>query len=630
MRIILLIAISLFVGFGLASTAKKKDDHPSRCKRQVEELAIPFIILGHVLEVLTPISNQHPYPHWTEAPAEAATTSSPSPSRTTPATSTTPSPSRTPPPPTPSLSERCPNCEPSSEPRILLNYELEAFRHIPRTLFTFQVEALPAMRNSPHYDAEYMLINPQYIAGTSPDRFRHIPEIQHHRPWQPARPVLSTHITEENFWSLTDRIQCAIGNIRRNTRRINEEVDAANERLRELQRSRFIERQEYLETQFRRQRVQRYRYLQIPEPATYSNDMVLSGAFFNEVRQLAMLMDERSYESLHLLRLVRMRDCVLYGQAIKSHAKKTGVVGLPQFSMTVLADDVQTYPVLNQEEIEWLSNPTTEWFPRQSPITTNFQTNANVNDAPAGQTNQQFVDTRGPEDGRPFSLPVYYSYLGVWPGYERRRLTNTEVHIHTSLYPPASSSSSRHSSDIHLDSDSENGSGDGNSSNEDNDYDWAANIDWDAVPTVSPSESDDSNHGSSNSNSGGSIQGGSSNGDNGGSNQDSSNHGDNNSIHGNNDNEFDDMPPLEDASNDGSMDGHNLTVELTQNVSSHDDDDNDDCNDVYVVTIKRARYQKRHVVGKVTTAYCKFSGGKGFSDFMKLWDQRSTRQILHM
>src|SRR5574343_38523 len=322
MRFALLIAISLFIGIGLASTVKKKDlkDDPRRCKRQLEEIAIPLIILGRLVEVLPPIANHHPYPHWTEASAPART-SSPSPRTSpTPATSPTPSPSRTPAPPTPSLRERCPNCDSNEEPRILMNYELGAFRQIPRTLFTFQVEALPTMENSPQYQAEYILINPEYSANTSPDRHRHIPNVYQRR--RKTNPVRSTQITERNFWSLTGRIQCAIGNLLRITRNINEQVAAANERLREMQRIRFIARQEHIETHFRWQRAGNYgippEFNGVLRPMPYLNDDMLSQAFFHEVRHIARLMDERSNENLDLLRMVRQRDCVLYGQAIKN------------------------------------------------------------------------------------------------------------------------------------------------------------------------------------------------------------------------------------------------------------------------------------------------------------------------
>jgi hypothetical protein len=74
---------------------------------------------------------------------------------------------------------------------------------------------------------------------------------------------------------------------------------------------------------------------------------------------------------------------------MKSHAKTVGVVGLPKFSIQPQKPKRKNgYLRLNEEEAEWIRNPTNAWFPRQSPIDLTVHTN--VEDAPADQQAQRY------------------------------------------------------------------------------------------------------------------------------------------------------------------------------------------------------------------------------------------------
>jgi hypothetical protein len=215
---------------------------------------------------------------------------------------------------------------------------------------------------------------------------------------------------------------------------------------------------------------------------------------------------------------------------------------------------------------------------------TNFRTSAE--DAPQDQTRQRLHDHRLQEgDDKPFERPSY-------PGRSidpanwtlQRQVTNTGVEVWDSLHSDDPNYSPPHSSDIDTDSSPQGGGSDRESDNG-GDSDWAADIDWDAV-----SYTDDDGSGSN----------------------DGSNHGNN-----------------EEANNEDEV-----VAELNRTVtlSSDEDDQDNDCNDVYLVSIKRARKQKRSasLVSTASTAHCMFTGGKRFYQFLKLWEKKPPRRILYM
>jgi len=604
-----------------------------RCTRQLLEIAAPFIIMGRVAEAVYPIPVKHPYPHWTEAPA-AGTTPSPmatsqdpvlasstkkllcspsrgegtsrtprSPTSTTPKRPTSTStkrptsttsmpPSTTTPIPTTEEPQAGPSrtqapCPPRRQPanRMLINFELRDFRLIPRSLFMFVVEPLPRpLATSPDYDAEYMLINPDYLAALSPDRWRHSPATSSYTHTYRV-PIANRHVTDVNFWGLTTLIETRVQQLREVTQNIHERVAAANKRLKEMQRWRFTKRLEILENAMWWQRAG---YRMPPKgwkfemnPYQDERDHELNNAFYFEVDNIARLMDQRSFYALDALVNVRRRDCILYGQALKKHGKDHGVPALPRFEINY---DDRYYDNLflhvNNEEQEWLLNPTLSWFPRQSYFRTTFEGNASPTHSPDDQTHQHLDHYQGSPEIKqsPFQIPNYPGVI-IWPGPPvrlRRQLTNDQVHIYDSLHPDARSARRQSSS-----------------SSDSNDSDTRSGADF--------------------------------------------------SISGGSDDQLTDMPPVEDGSGNGSTNDdinpdnnqqtfHNSTESTpneqpdNDNDNDNDDDQNDNCYNEYTVTFKKARLQKRSDA-RIDTMVCTFRGGKKFAEFMNYLQKMSNKFI---
>ena len=314
---------------------------------------------------------------------------------------------------------------------LLVNYELVNFHLIPRSLFTFHVEPLEGFDD---IDVEYMLINPSFVGTTSPDRFGHrfdglrtSGSRDEHSDYLHSNAIGShSSIDNEEYWRDYQNVITDVDNIRTLSRTIADRVESSNRNLRSLQLNRFTAR------------AQQMRGIAVPGPSEERNhderDHELSEAFFHSVDQIAELMDQRTINSGHLMHRVRSRDCISFGMAMRSHASQMGVRNIPRFESVVEAPGFHR---LSSEEREWLSNPTTFWYPRGTEIPTFFHTREGIRDRDGNQDPILVEFPQGPEENLEpeFDVPNYAEsgYQEVLPTFNRRFLDNTNVNIRDSL-----------------------------------------------------------------------------------------------------------------------------------------------------------------------------------------------------
>lgn len=424
MKIVKILPLIALVSVCFTATVPKKDP-PARCKRLVWLIPVAIALAGagvglivkeqekahYIRSQQEELIRQHNEIQATSTEASTTPVVRTTTSTTTTTTSTTPAP-RT----------------------MLLNYELDNFQYIPRSLFMFMVEPLPGYAN---IFVEYLLINPDYSATTSPDRIGH-------RFGDNGGPNQDTvdpeAVSQEQFWTTTRSIGERINTIQRRADIIHRRVAEANSRLRQLQQAHFSARAEALR--------------QGLDPNVGST-RALNSAFFNEVDRLRVRFDERTTSMTELISLVRQRDCIQYGLAMASHARRSGVVALPHFYISA---ETPGYTPLSEEERRWLANPTTEWFPRQSTIQTTF--GRDEEDGPHDpaefnsdhphryyqELNHPFNEGERPE--APFRLPDYTAqYALVLPVFDQRTLPNEGVNVGSELYPDTSSDDDSSSSD---------------------------------------------------------------------------------------------------------------------------------------------------------------------------------------
>jgi hypothetical protein len=640
--VIVLLVASLVVNLSESSPVKKElhQKKNGRCKRFGEGAAFFVslgVALGRINEIIAvenyPVKQQ--YPHWTESSSSPSPTSSP---RTTP----TPSPSRTP-TPSPSPSPLvCPVPDRNFDGVVATNYDLTAFAKIPRTFFRFVLEPLPHTPEHVYcWNGEYMLFDANFIAAASPDAVRNrvIYDSGDHLEGlnaQLLRPIQDSEVSSTSFWDLTERINLGLDAIRSLTTRIHTEVDQANAVLYKMQKERFVARMDHFETHYRWQRSGGYG---IP-PAFHSNvypptpferdDWQLNEQFLHQARRVARLIDRRGLISYNLLEFVRRRDCVLYGENMKSHAKTVGVVGLPKFSIQPQKPKRRNgYLRLNEEEAEWIRNPTNAWFPRQSPIDLTVRTN--VEDAPADQQAQRYYHHRGVESIDEFQAPSYPTYLVLpgakTPGFPERLhgYYTTDVHIGQSSNPQFGYPSDSDYESSHSDSDHDSGS----DHDDDDSYDYQmpqSRVIEARRPSPTPAGDEDPY---ANPQPGPSGQGRSASQAPKASKRPAVSQAP--ALH---DGPIYQADPAPEVITLDESDPEELVVQelnRTQDLSSDSEDEDGQCEDIYMVKIKRARLQKRHDDARVEASYCIFSGNRRFSLFMKLFPpENSPRRILFM
>jgi len=296
---------------------------------------------------------------------------------------------------------------PISGRTILINYELEDFSFIPRTAFLFEVNSVP---DHGRFDAEYLLIDPDYTGTTSIDRpiYRVIGD-------QPmSDPISSTRVNSETLHASVRNLDRLIRQNRRLHDAIIERVASANGRLRRLQEERFVQRAVQLEQ---------------GQVLDGSDDRELSRAFFHEFRQLARLFDQRTVITHRLLDEVRNRGCIEFGEAMKKHVKKMGALGVPKFWLD--RNTVGFIP-LSPEEMLWIQRPSLSWTPDQVQMDASFRSVDENMELP-------FITQTYPQAGESpegqFQLPDYSEYNAMFPLYGERILPNARTIVWESLFP---------------------------------------------------------------------------------------------------------------------------------------------------------------------------------------------------
>jgi hypothetical protein len=206
------------------------------------------------------------------------------PAPTTPATTTTTS---TPRPPSMVSSPPAKKAKTSGtkQKTLLVNYNLEDFNYIPRGLITFDVQPVAGFED--RYDAEFMVINPDYSELLNPDRLlRPHPDDGHY-----VERVVDTEVNDVEYTRSLNSLDEYLNHNLRATRNIQEIVQEVNVRLRDLQQIRFMQRAQGHRTEG-------------------AQDRELSRAFYYAVRRLADHMDFRSRNQRSLLKFVRKRECL--------------------------------------------------------------------------------------------------------------------------------------------------------------------------------------------------------------------------------------------------------------------------------------------------------------------------------
>jgi len=300
---------------------------------------------------------------------------------------------------------------PKNEKIIFLNYDLECFRYIPRTAFLFEVCPIEGFEDK--YDAEYLLIDPEYTSITSADRFS--------GPGVIPKAVPSRLMVQQSLRLANIAISSLIDEYRKSTKTVRELVANSNIRLREAQAKKFVHRATLLE-----------------QGTSYdgSTDRELSQAFFKEFHIVGSNIDHRSILTRSLLDESREKGLIEQAENLRKQACARGVPQLPPFWLQRnLHNDLLN---LSPEEEEWLKDPTIAWSPRQFGVGLSVQASS---DAPHYYTQTSIPLLPGySEQGaaltyQPFKLPTYQEYQNINPVYGHRKLPNRQVEIIVSLFP---------------------------------------------------------------------------------------------------------------------------------------------------------------------------------------------------
>ena len=288
---------------------------------------------------------------------------------------------------------------------LLVNYELEAFEHIPRQSFSFSVRPLAGFESS--HDAEFLTINPDYTGALNSDRLRHAEITRFNRREIPFDDLTATLYNLPNGIEQVVRIS---GDLRR-------AVEAANERLIAAQ------------TQAFQQMARDGGELSKEEQSTLSED------FRFEVKNLHFLFDDKTRKVNDLLFAVRKKECIDLANKMVGTADQLGLKQTPKFQ-NLIYEPLRS--ALNTEERRWLAKPTLDWLP------TFYQ----VEDADAS------VEIVQDDHESEFVLPEYEGYNLVFPQLgSRRDLRNDEV-----FFEGAENLRFADSSDFVTDSSSDDGS----------------------------------------------------------------------------------------------------------------------------------------------------------------------------
>ena len=288
---------------------------------------------------------------------------------------------------------------------LLVNYELEAFEHIPRQSFSFSVRPLAGFESS--HDAEFLTINPDYTGALNSDRLRHAEITRFNRREIPFDDLTATLYNLPNGIEQVVRIS---GDLRR-------AVEAANERLIAAQ------------TQAFQQMARDGGELSKEEQSTLSED------FRFEVKNLHFLFDDKTRKVNDLLFAVRKKECIDLANKMVGTADQLGLKQTPKFQ-NLIYEPLRS--ALNTEERRWLAKPTLDWLP------TFYQ----VEDADAS------VEIVQDDHESEFVLPEYEGYNLVFPQLgSRRDLRNDEV-----FFEGAENLQYADSSDFVTDSSSDDGS----------------------------------------------------------------------------------------------------------------------------------------------------------------------------
>jgi len=292
---------------------------------------------------------------------------------------------------------------------LLVNYELEAFEHIPRQSFSFSVRPLAGFESS--HDAEFLTINPDYTGVLNSDRLRHAEITAFTRREIPFDDLTATLYDLPNGIEQVVRIS---GDLRR-------AVEAANTRLIAAQ------------TQAFQQMARDQGELSKEEQSTLSED------FRFEVKNLHFLFDDKTRKVNDLLFAVRKKQCIDLANKMVGTAENLGLRQTPKFK-NLIYEPLRSS--LNTEERRWLAKPTLDWLP------TFYQ----VEDADAS------VEIVQDDHESEFVLPEYEGYNLVFPEIytplgSRRDLRNQEV-----FFEGAENVQFADSSDFVTDSSSDDGS----------------------------------------------------------------------------------------------------------------------------------------------------------------------------
>ena len=295
------------------------------------------------------------------------------------------------------------NCS-KEDKYILVNFDLDIFRNIPRTAFNFEVRPVPGFEDK--VDAEYLLIKPDFTGTTSADRFTN--------PYMLHNPVSSQRITTLHSRLSSMVLKELIQKFRNILVSIRSIADPANERLRNIQQERFIRRASLLEDGV---------------TTDESTDEELSKAFFKEFESVCHLIDERTVLARSIMYEMREKSLIQQGEAVRHHAKTMGVgATLPSF---LLKHSRAGKADLSTEEKEWIKDPTISWIPRPVGASVIFKADE---ESPVPLVTEPIPFSLKSEVEF-FELPAYLNYKAMLPVFGHRSLPNQDIYLHFSLHP---------------------------------------------------------------------------------------------------------------------------------------------------------------------------------------------------
>jgi len=312
---------------------------------------------------------------------------------------------------------------PISERQLLVHFELNEFKNIPRTLVLLQVETLRGFRGE--FDAEFILINPDFLASTSSDRFI-LPFLPDANDLIDGMP--SSRMNEKIYRKVNHSLEKLVPEAVKVHKVIKTLVRAANQRLHDLQEEIFGHRAVL---------IKQGRWDPTHPHQGINEEAPFGRLIIHELRKLRRIFDRRSYLSQRLLLKARERKCVEFAMAMRKHASNRGVPGLPPF--WVDRDCCGLHYYLSAEEKLWLENPTLEWIPSQSQVRTSFRVTKDFgspyDNGTALYVTQKYSTSTVPNEEKPFSLPDYQQYAQVHPVDSQRLMTCRDTLFTAALFP---------------------------------------------------------------------------------------------------------------------------------------------------------------------------------------------------